>query len=159
MGQGTAGIDPHQLEVEITSLRDELGALVGELDYRRHELLDVKLQLRRHAWKVATAGLGLAAGIAGVAWLGVSRARRRRTLMSKAFRLREGVGRMINRPERVATDPTMAEKVFTVAASAVLAAVARKAVEVIARRATGWDSGPSARRAHSEEDRPEARAA
>jgi hypothetical protein len=159
MGQGTTGVAPQQLEAEITSLRDELSALVGELDYRRHELLDVKLQLRRHAWKVATAGLGLAAGIAGVAWLGVSRARRRRTLMSKAFRLREGVGRMINRPERVATDPTMTEKVFTVAASAVLAAVARKAVEVIARRATGWDSGPSARRAFSDDHRREPKAA
>jgi hypothetical protein len=159
MGQGTTGVAPQQLEAEITSLRDELSALVGELDYRRHELLDVRLQLRRHGWKIAVAGLGLSAGIAGVVWLGLSRAQRRSTLMSRASRLREGVGRMIERPERVAAGLTIVERIFTVAASAAMATVAKKAVEALVRQAANWDSAPTAPRARSDEDRRQARAA
>jgi hypothetical protein len=159
MGQGTTGVEPQQLEAEITSLRDELGALVGELDYRRHELLDVRLQLRRHAWRIALAGVGLSVAIAGLVWLGMKRGRSQRTLMSRASRLRDSVGRMIERPERVASEPTVVQKVFTVAASAAMATVARNAVEAIVRRAASWDSAPPARRARSDEPRPEARAA
>lgn len=49
-----------ELEAQIESLRAELGELVQELDRRRHEVLDVRLQLRRHAGAVAV-GVGLVA--------------------------------------------------------------------------------------------------
>jgi hypothetical protein len=49
------------LEHQIEALRSELGDLVGELDRRRHEVMDVRLQLRRHprilAFAVAAVGL------------------------------------------------------------------------------------------------------
>ena len=52
-GSSDPGISPRensrQLEGEIAVLRDELAVLVAELDRRRHELTDFKLQARRHA--------------------------------------------------------------------------------------------------------------
>ena len=44
---------PAELEREVETLRDELGDLVGELDRRRREAFDVRLQVRRHATAVA----------------------------------------------------------------------------------------------------------
>ena len=51
-GSAAPGMSPRentrQLEGEIAVLRDELTGLVAELDRRRHELTDFKLQARRH---------------------------------------------------------------------------------------------------------------
>jgi hypothetical protein len=44
---------PEQLEREVETLRGELGDLVGELDRRRREAFDVRLQLRRNASVIA----------------------------------------------------------------------------------------------------------
>ena len=52
-----------ELADQIESLRAELSGLVQELDRRRHEVLDVRLQLRRHAGAV-TFGVTLVAAIA-----------------------------------------------------------------------------------------------
>jgi hypothetical protein len=156
MGQGTVSLDPQQIEAEIAALRDELGALVGELDRRRHELLDVRLQLRRHAWHVAVAGVGLSAAIAGLIWLGAGRARRRRGLLAKASRLREGVARMVERPERVAAEQTVAGKLLTTAATAAVATAATKAVERAVLAAVNWSSAPSAHESRPHEGRPKA---
>ena len=70
--------EARRLEGEISALREDLGGLVAELDRRRHELMDVKLQLRRHARGAAVTGLGLAGGIALLVMLRVRRARARR---------------------------------------------------------------------------------
>jgi len=144
MGQGTVGVDPQQLEAEIAALRDELGALVAELDRRRHDLLDVRLQLRRHAWQIAIAGVGFSTAIAGLVWLGTSRAQRGRGLLSRASRLREGLARMVERPERVAAEQTVVGKLLTAAATAAVAAAAKKVVDRVVRRAANWDSAPPA---------------
>jgi hypothetical protein len=58
--------DPRQLEHEIEDVRTQLGTLISELDRRRHEVTDVKLQVRRHpvaAAVVAAAGLLATAGV------------------------------------------------------------------------------------------------
>lgn len=49
-----------EIEQEVDALRSDLGGLVDELDRRRHEITDVRLQLRRHSGAVAL-GLGVAA--------------------------------------------------------------------------------------------------
>ena len=87
-----------QLDGEITRLREELSGLVAELDRRRHEALDIKLQVKRH-WPetILTAAALLTAG-AGLVWLAGWRSRRR----------------------------ALAKKALSVAASAGIAAVARK---------------------------------
>ena len=56
---------PDQIAEEITSIRDNIGELVSELDHRRHEALNVGRQIRRHGPLLALGGLavlGLAAG-------------------------------------------------------------------------------------------------
>jgi hypothetical protein len=156
MGEGTVSLEPQQIEAEISALREELGALVGELDRRRHELLDVRLQLRRHAWQIAVAGVGVSVGIAGLIWLGVARARRRRGLLAKASRLREGVARMVDRPERVAAEQTVVGKLLTAAATAAVATAATKAVERAVLAAVNWSSAPSAYEPRPQERRQKA---
>jgi DNA-binding FrmR family transcriptional regulator len=118
-----------QLEGEIAMLRDELGGLVAELDRRRHELMDVKLQAKRHALGATLTGVGLLASAAGFVWLGTWRARRRRTTMARIGRLREAVSRMVERPERVAAEPCVPVKILTAAATAAAATAMKKVLE------------------------------
>jgi hypothetical protein len=66
-----------QLGAEIAELREELGGLVTELDRRRHDLLDVKLQLRRHVVAATVTAVSLIGAVAGLIWLGIWRSRRR----------------------------------------------------------------------------------
>ena len=54
-----------ELDAEAAQLRDELTELVAELDRRRHDLLDVKRQVRRHPWSVGLTGLALSAAMIG----------------------------------------------------------------------------------------------
>ena len=58
------------IEQDIDRLRDQLDGMVGELDRRRHEALDVRLQLRRHGTAVATVGVVATVLVVGgfVAW-------------------------------------------------------------------------------------------
>ena len=46
----------HQIEGEISDIRGRLDQSLAELDRRRHEATDVKLQIRRHPAVVAAAG-------------------------------------------------------------------------------------------------------
>jgi len=118
-----------QIEGEIALLREELGGLVAELDRRRHELMDIKLQARRHALGAALTGVGLLASAAGFVWLGAWRARRRRTVTARLGRLREAVSRMVERPERVATERGIPAKILATAASAAAATAIKKVLE------------------------------
>ena len=59
MGEGTNGVrpSPEELERDVERIRDSMAGIVSELDRRRHELFDWRLQLRRHKL-----GIGLLAG-------------------------------------------------------------------------------------------------
>jgi hypothetical protein len=46
------------IERQIESLRSDIGELVSELDRRRHEAFDVRLQLRRHRKALLAVGTG-----------------------------------------------------------------------------------------------------
>lgn len=132
-GAGGEGDSPRktvrELEAQVVELRDELGELIGELDRRRHAAFDVRRQLRRHAREVALTGLALVSVAAGFVWLGAWRARRRRSLDSRAQRLQRAMSRMIDRPERVAAEPTVPMKIVTAAASAAVAALIKKLLD------------------------------
>ena len=127
MGEGTTRVK--ELEEEVADLRDELSGLVAELDHRRHDALDVGLQVRRHAVGVGATIVGLLGAAAGVVWLGTWRARRRDRLTAKTSRLRQAVSRMIDQPERVAAEPTALSKILTAAANAVIATALKKILE------------------------------
>jgi hypothetical protein len=118
-----------QLDGEIAALREELAGLVAELDRRRHELLDVKLQARRHAFGMAVTSVALLATASGFVWLGAWNSRRRRTTLSRVGRLREAISRVIDRPERVAAEPGVPARIFTAAANAAVATVIKRILE------------------------------
>jgi hypothetical protein len=123
-----------QLGNEIAVVRNELDSLLGEFDRRRHEALDVPLQLRRHALGISLTALALVTTAAGSVWLTLWRRRRRGRLAARAGRLRQAVSRMTEHPERVATEPTVTAKIATAAANAAIAVLVKKLLE----RAVEW---------------------
>jgi hypothetical protein len=106
---------------EIAVVREELDTLLGELDRRRHEALDVPLQLRRHAFGISLTILALVFTATGSVWLTLWRRRRTERLGARAGRLRQAVSRMTEHPERVAAEPTVAGKIAVAAANAAVA--------------------------------------
>jgi hypothetical protein len=150
MGEGTAGVDmrtaeraadertpraiAERLGTEIAVVRDELDSLVAELDRRRHNALDLRRQLERHAFGVALTTLALLATATGTVSFGIWRQRRWVRLPAQAGRLRHAIARMTEHPERVAAEPTMAGKIVTAAASAAVAALVKKLLERAVQR-------------------------
>jgi hypothetical protein len=122
-----------QLESEIAAVREELSALVAELDRRRHEAFDVKLQVRRHGLELALTGAALVAAASGFVWLRSRRSRRRAGWRGQLERLREAVipprksGRRREAPSAVSS-------ILTAAANAGVAVVIKRGLE----RALRW---------------------
>lgn len=82
-GRGSA--DPGRLADEIEDIRQNITGLVGELERRRREMFNLRLQVRRHP--LVLAGVGLAVG--GLIGLGVFLTMRsRRNAKSLPARLR-----------------------------------------------------------------------
>jgi hypothetical protein len=111
---------------EVAVVREELDVLLAELDRRRRDLLNVRLQLRRHAVGMTLTALALVgAGVCAV-WLGVWHQRRRERPRAHAGRLREETSPMPEHPQRSAGAPTMTGKILTAAASAAAASLVRR---------------------------------
>ena len=121
--------DPAPIEAEIVRQREVLTTLVSQVSRRGRELTDVRLQVRRHAVGVSATLLALAAAGAGSIALGVWRARRRNTLTARGSRLREALGRMVDRPERVAVEPTAMQRIIGAAGSAAAAFLVKAGLE------------------------------
>ena len=130
-GQGSIRPEngPHELEGEISEIRGRLDHSLAELDRRRHEATDIKLQIRRHPGAVAAAGgvvLLLLGGVAYAIWA----AHRREQPMNKAKRLRLAVSRMIDEPQKVAkAEPTVPEKILAAAGTAAATILVKKMME------------------------------
>ena len=60
---------PAALEQEVHGLREALTVVVGELDHRRHDLLDWRAKLRAGAGKLALVGAGALALTLAAVWL------------------------------------------------------------------------------------------
>jgi hypothetical protein len=118
-----------ELGSEVAGVREELDTLVAELDRRRHEVFDVRLQLRRHAVGAGLTAFALVATAAGSVWLTHLRRRRRARPTAKTGRFYHALSRMTEHPARVATEPTIPAKIATAAASAAVAALVKKVLE------------------------------
>jgi hypothetical protein len=116
------------LQRDIERLRGELANTVGELDRRRHDLLDVRGQLRRHPVPISLVAAALLALVAGGIALGVTRRRRKQRLGARLERLREALGRMVAKPNRVATDPGVGRKIAAAAGGAAASLTAKRLV-------------------------------
>ncbi|OLD92871.1 MAG: hypothetical protein AUG84_00310 [Chloroflexi bacterium 13_1_20CM_4_66_7] len=110
-------------------IRGRLDHSLAELDRRRHEATDIKLQIRRHPGAVAAAGgvvLLLLGGVAYAIWA----AHRREQPMNKVKRLRLAVSRMIDEPQKVAkAEPTVPEKILAAASTVAATMITRKLIE------------------------------
>jgi hypothetical protein len=116
---------PRAIEEEIRRRRAELGALAGELHRRGRELTNPRLLIRRHAFGVTVALLAVGAATAGSIAYRARRARR--------GRLRDALGRMIDRPEGVAVEPTATQRIIGSADSAAAAFLIKAALEHLSR--------------------------
>ncbi len=132
MGKGTARVNGAGEETvgrvsgEIDTLRDELGALVGELDRRRHEALDLGLQVRRHPVVVAVAAATLALALGGLIALAVAARRERRRPAARIRETRRALRRIAEKPHQVGRDPSIPRKVVAAVATAAAATLARR---------------------------------
>jgi len=90
------------IERDIGQLRGELDGIVNELDRRRHEAFDVRLQLRRHRTAVTTAGAILALVAVGgfVVWR--NSRRRQDQLLVRLQNLGRAIAIMSRNPDRLA---------------------------------------------------------
>jgi hypothetical protein len=122
-----------ELGEEIAAVRQDLDMLLAEADRRRHEVMDVRLQLRRHPVTALFTGMAILGGAAALVRLGVRRRRQRQRLSARAGRLRQAVSRMVDQPRRVAAEPTFLGRILTatvISAAASLAnSLLKKAVE------------------------------
>lgn len=117
---------PHELEAEIEHLRTRLDRSLSELDRRRHELMDVKLQLRRHPEALVVAG-GLALLLFGGVAYAVHRSRKRN---EPAHRFRIAVGRAVDNPQRMMrSEPGVGQKILGAVATTVAVALTKKLIE------------------------------
>lgn len=120
---------PREIEREIEHLRTRLDRSLAELDRRRHELTDVKLQLRRHPQIAIGAGAAVALIAGGVAFA-VWRSRKREELPQKARRVRIAFGRAVDKPEKVARGEAPAwEKILAAVGTTIAVSVTKKLLE------------------------------
>jgi hypothetical protein len=114
---------------EIDVLRRELGGLVSELDRRRHEALDVRLQLKRHPILVGTVVVVAALVVSAAITLTVHDVRRRRRPATRAREVRDALGRLLEHPRQVASQPSISNKVATAVGVAIATALVRRMLE------------------------------
>jgi hypothetical protein len=110
VGNGTPGVEPRVLEKDIEHLRTRLDRSLAELDRRRHELTDLRLQVRKHPRVVAgAAGLVvlLLGGVAFVVWR-----------------------RAVDKPEKVATgEPPAWEKILAAVGTTLAVSLTKKLLD------------------------------
>jgi hypothetical protein len=120
---------------EIEALRGDLGSIISELDRRRHELFDIRLQMRRHP-VVVVAAVGTAALLLGSLVAVMVRDRQRRKQpATRAREARRALARLLDHPHRVAAEPSMAAKIATAAGTAAGSVVARHFARLLVSRA------------------------
>jgi hypothetical protein len=112
-GMNGAGGDVGRVEGEIDSLRADLTGLVGELDRRRHEAFDVRLQLRRHPVAAAVAVAAAALVVGGALAVLVHTRRERRRPSVRARETRRALARLLDHPDRVAAEPSIGARIVT----------------------------------------------
>jgi len=141
VGEGTAGVEERSLraiEREIERLRMRLDRSLAELDRRRHELTDLKLQVRRHPAVVAGAGAAALLLIGGGIALAVWQARRREKLPQKARRIQISIGRAVEKPEKRGDAPAW-EKILAAVGTTLAVSLTKKLLD------RAWNALPEPR--------------
>jgi hypothetical protein len=120
---------PREIEREIEHLRTRLDRSLAELDRRRHELTDLKLQMRKHPQVFIGAGAAVALLLGGIGFA-VWRSRKREELPNRVRRIRMAFGRAIDEPEKVARGEAPAwEKILAAVGTTIAVSVTKKLLE------------------------------
>jgi hypothetical protein len=120
---------PREIERDIEHLRTRLDHSLAELDRRRHELTDVRLQMRKHPAVFICAGAVVVLMLGGVGYA-IYRSRKRHELPRKASRLRLALGRAVDNPHKVArSEPPPWQKILTAVGTTIAVSLAKKMVE------------------------------
>jgi hypothetical protein len=125
-----------ELVAEVRQIRTNLTGIVQELDHRRHELFDWRLQLRRHWGMLALiAGLG-AALIGGSLAVKIRRDREARRALNRLRKIRRAAARFVDDPDNVAPrEPPIYRKVVAALLTAAAATGGKKLGERVFRQA------------------------
>ncbi len=118
-----------RVEGEIDSLRGELGGLVAELDRRRHEAFDLRLQLQRHPVAAAIAAAAAALVVGGAIALVVRGRRERRRPAVRARETRRALARLLEHPDRVAAERGVANRVATAVLTLAATTLAKRIID------------------------------
>ena len=122
-----SGNDVESLEREVDRIRNNIGELVRELNQRRHDAFDLKLQFRHHAGRLVLVGAAFAALIAGTIVLATARLRRRRSIRTRVTRLRDALRRIAAHPERVAErQPNVPRKLIAAGGTAIASVLGKR---------------------------------
>jgi hypothetical protein len=125
-GSGTH-FPPTGLELNVELVRRRLDATIRELDRRRQDAFDVKAQIRRHALPVIGGFVAFAAAVTAVAVWAIRRRLHSHRLVPRLQRLRSAVGRMVDKPDRVAREnPNVVRKIATAAGTTAASMLAKK---------------------------------
>jgi hypothetical protein len=114
---------------EIDALRGDIGGLVAELDRRRHEMMDLRLQARRHPVFVAAVVAGAALVVGSLVAVALRARSERRRPAVKARHVRDAMRRLVDHPHRVAAEPSMTQKIVTAIAIAAGTAATKRLME------------------------------
>lgn len=120
---------PREIERDIEHVRVRLDRSLAELDRRRHELTDVRLQMRKHPAVFIGAGAVVLLMLGGVGFV-IYRSRKREELPQKAKRLRIAIGRAVDEPQKVArSQPPVWEKILAAVGTTIAVNLTKKMVE------------------------------
>ena len=139
MGQGTSRLTngngaaearpPREIEREIELLRTRLDRSLAELDRRRHELTDIRLQMKKHPMVFIGAGVVAVLMLGGLGFA-IYRSRKREELPQKAKRLRIAFGRAVDRPQKVARgEAPVWQKILAAVGTTLAVSLTKKIVE------------------------------
>ena len=121
------GDEVDALERDVDRIRSNIGELIRELNHRRHEAFDLRLQFQRHATRVILAGAAMVAVFAGAIALAVARRRRRRSIGARVIRLRAVLRRISVYLEDLAgRQPSVTRKVTATGDSAVASVLGKR---------------------------------
>lgn len=127
--------DVRRVSGEIAALRQDMGSLIGELDRRRHELTDIRLQMRRHPVAVVVAAGAAALLLGGMLTLLMREHRQRSRPSSRVRETRRALARLLDHPYRVAAEPSMVAKIGVAAGTAAGVAAGTAAARHLVRLA------------------------
>ena len=125
--------DARHLEGEIEHLRSRLDRSLAELDRRRHDLMDYKLQMRKHPQALMVAGGVMLLLFGGVAY-SVYNSQKHSAALRRARKYKGALRRVADHPERVArsSEPSVGAKILASIGTTVAVALTRKLLERVA---------------------------